>query len=124
MKLLLENWRIYIGKESGEEHIDILEKLLKMEYAQAMQIINSLKSDENDYRLEDDYEEALGEEYKKSQRDLEHFTELYYMYFGDDNDNEKKAESEMNAAKERAKHFAIQWDAMNAHIIGGEYHEI
>jgi hypothetical protein len=115
MKLLLENWRIYIGKESGEEQIDILEKLLKMEYMQAMHIIDSLKSDENDYRLEDDYEEALGEEYKKSQRDLEHFTGLYYKYLGDNNDNEKKAESEMNMAKAKRSHLAIQWDAMNDH---------
>ena len=115
MKLLLENWRIYIGKESGEEQIDILEKLLKMEYMQAMHIIDSLKSDENDYRLEDDYEEALDEEYKSSQRELEHFTGLYYMHFGDINDNEMKAESEMHTAQEKAKHFAIQWDAMNDH---------
>ena len=111
MKLLLENWRIYIGKESGEEQIDILEKLLKMEYMQAMHIIDSLKSDENDYRLEDDYEEALDEEYKSSQRELEHLTGLYYAHLG--SDNEKKAESEMSAAKEKAKHLAIQWDAMN-----------
>ncbi len=112
MKLLLENWRIYIGKESGEKQIEMLEKLLKMEYAQAMSIINSLKTHEFDNRLEDDYEEALDEEYKNSQRELDHFTGLYYMYFGDNDDKEKKAESEMHTAQEKAKHFAINWDAM------------
>ena len=111
MKLLIENWRKYIAKEAGGEQVEMLEKLLKMEFAQAMHIIDSLKTDEFDYRLEDDYEEALDEEYKSSQRELEHLTGLYYAHLG--SDNEKKAESEMSAAKEKAKHLAIQWDAMN-----------
>tara|TARA_R110000824_G_scaffold71001_1_gene181942 strand:- start:869 stop:1507 length:639 start_codon:yes stop_codon:yes gene_type:complete len=114
MKLLFENWREYVAKETGGEQVEMLEKLLKMEFAQAMHIIDSLKSDENDYRLEDDYEEALEEEYKNSQREKDRFTGLYYMHFGDGADKEEKAESEMNTAKENAKHFAIQWDAMNA----------
>jgi len=113
MKLLLENWRKYIKDETSEEQIGILEKLLRMEFKEAMHFIDSLKSDKNDYRLEDDYEEALEEEYKNSQRELDHFTGLYYKYLGDNNDNEKNAEAEMNMAKAKRSHFAIQWDAMN-----------
>ena len=105
MKLLLENWRKYVAKETGGEQVEMLEKLLKMEFAQAISIIDSLKTGENDYRLEDDYEEALDEEYRNSQNEKDHFIALHSI--------DRVSDEEMNAAKERAKHFAIQWDAKN-----------
>ena len=104
MKLLIENWRKYIAKETGGEQVEMLEKLLKMEFAQAMHIIDSLKTDEFDYRLEDDYEEALDEEYKSSQRELEHLPGLYYAHHGSDKEDEEDDDNQDNDDEDESDH--------------------
>jgi|21_taG_2_1085346.scaffolds.fasta_scaffold222324_2 hypothetical protein len=107
MKLLLENWREYIAQEDSEQ-AETIEKLLRMEFDQAISLINALKTDESDNHLEDAYEMALGTEYKDSRRERDD-------RLRDANDaprGDEKTWEDFYAAEDQREHFTTQWEAM------------
>ena len=68
MKLLFENWREYVAEEDSELS-ETIEKLLRMDFNQAISLINALKTSEDDNYLEGRYRVALEREYKDSKKE-------------------------------------------------------
>jgi hypothetical protein len=106
MKLLLENWREYIAQEDSEQ-AETIEKLLRMEFDQAISLINALKTDESDNHLEDAYEMALGREYKDSKKELD-----YWMQELDHISLDKKSRKDFYDAEEKYRALEAKWEAM------------
>ena len=105
MKLLLENWREYVAQEDSE-YTETIEKLLRMEFDQAISLINALKADESDNRLKDAYEMALGREYQDSRRERD--DRLRDANAGDDD----KAWEDFYSAAEKYEHLEAKWETM------------
>ena len=72
MKLLLENWREYVA-EKDSELSETIEKLLRMDFNQAISLINALKTSEDDNYLEARYRVALEREYKDSKKERQYW---------------------------------------------------
>ena len=113
MKLLLENWREYIAQEDSE-HTETIEKLLRMEFDQAISLINALKADESDNRLKDAYEMALGREYQDSKKALRDRTGEYYIHWKEDDGAPRRNAdfSNLQAAEDEHNRLEANWEAM------------
>ena len=105
MKLLLENWREYIAQEDSEQS-ETIEKLLQMEFSQAISLIDALRTDKSDNRLQDAYEMALGREYKDAEK------ELAYWSHRVDATQEDEDWGDYYEAKNKHRRLEATWEEM------------
>jgi len=118
VKLLLENWREYIAQEDSEQ-AETIEKLLRMEFDQAISLINALKADESDNRLKDAYEMALGREYEDSKKELDYWRQELDVWdqHADTRGTTAVTDVEKNwndfyDAEEKYRRLEAKWEAM------------
>ena len=105
----MENWREYIAQEDSEQS-ETIEKLLQMEFSQAISFIDALRTDESDNRLQDAYEMALGREYKDAEKELDYWSQKV------DATQEDEDWNNYVEAKKKHRHLEVAWEEMIEHF--------